>query len=116
MDRGHTGCGTILDGFPLNRWYASPTNEKQTAVLGTRRSYHRAAGLFIASYQKAAPPITSPKAELRFNIGDDYQLANSTQLSNYWRKLARESDRMMVASMFSYLPIQALASSESGGC
>jgi len=52
--------------------------------------------LFVASFQKASPPITSPKAELGFNIGDDYQLANYTQLSNYWRKLARESDRMKV--------------------
>jgi hypothetical protein len=38
--------------------------------------------------------ITSPKEELGFNIGDDYYLANYTQLSAYWKKLAKESDRM----------------------
>jgi hypothetical protein len=43
-----------------------------------------------------APPITSPKAALGFNLGDDYQLANYTQLSAYWRKLAQESDRISV--------------------
>ena len=37
----------------------------------------------------AQPPatITSPKAFLGFEIGDDYQLANYTQLSAYWRTL-----------------------------
>jgi hypothetical protein len=42
----------------------------------------------------AQPPITTPKEEVGFNIGDDYQLANYTQLEAYWKKLARESDRM----------------------
>ena len=40
--------------------------------------------------------VTSPKAALGFNIGDDYQLANYTQLSGYWRTLDRESDRVAV--------------------
>ena len=40
--------------------------------------------------------ITSPKAALGFNLGDDYQLANYTQLSAYWRTLDRESDRVAV--------------------
>ena len=38
--------------------------------------------------------ITTPKAALGFDIGDDYHLANYTQLSDYWKKLASESDRM----------------------
>jgi len=40
--------------------------------------------------------ITSPKEELGFNIGDDYCLANYTQLSTYWTKIAEESDRMVL--------------------
>jgi hypothetical protein len=40
--------------------------------------------------------ITSPKAALGFSLGDDYQLANYTQLSAYWRSLDRESDRVAV--------------------
>ncbi len=43
-----------------------------------------------------APPITTPKAALGFDIGDDYQLANYTKLSAYWRTLDRESDRFTV--------------------
>jgi hypothetical protein len=44
----------------------------------------------------AAPPITTPKEYLGFNVGDDYQLANYTQLAQYWRKLDAESDRLVV--------------------
>jgi len=43
-----------------------------------------------------APGITAPKAALGFNLGDDYQLANFTQLSAYWRLLDQESDRVSV--------------------
>jgi hypothetical protein len=38
--------------------------------------------------------ITSPRAALGFDLGDDYQVANYTQLSSYWRTLDRESDRV----------------------
>ncbi len=43
-----------------------------------------------------APAITSPKAALGFDLGDDYQLANYSRLSAYWRTLERESDRIRV--------------------
>ena len=38
--------------------------------------------------------ITTPAAQFGHNIGDDYFLANYTQMIDYWRKLDRESDRM----------------------
>ena len=41
-----------------------------------------------------ARAITSPQAQFGHNIGDDYFLANYTQMLDYWRKLDRESDRM----------------------
>ena len=41
----------------------------------------------------AQPRITSPKEYLGFNFGDDYQLANYTQIAHYWKKLDAESDR-----------------------
>jgi len=44
----------------------------------------------------AAPRLTSPKAFLGFNLGDDYQLPNYTQLAGYWERLDRESDRLKV--------------------
>jgi len=38
--------------------------------------------------------LTSPKEAFGFNIGDDYQLANYTQIEAYYKKLASESDRI----------------------
>src|SRR5205807_902494 len=35
-----------------------------------------------------------PKEALGFNVGDDYHIADYTQLEQYWKKLASESDRM----------------------
>src|SRR5215469_10431589 len=45
------------------------------------------------------PKITTPKEALGFNIGDDYQVANYTQLEAYWKKLASESDRMKLVDI-----------------
>ena len=38
--------------------------------------------------------ITSPGTQFGHNIGDDYFLANYTQMIEYWQKLDRESERM----------------------
>src|SRR5271169_4881017 len=43
--------------------------------------------------------ITTPSAQLGFNLGDDYMVANYTQLEAYWKKLAGESDRMNLVSI-----------------
>jgi hypothetical protein len=48
---------------------------------------------------QTAPKVTSPKDALGFNIGDDYQMANYTQLEAYWKTLASESDRMKLVTM-----------------
>jgi hypothetical protein len=42
---------------------------------------------------------TTPKQALGFNVGDDYRLANYTQLESYWKKLAAESDRIKLVDM-----------------
>lgn len=47
----------------------------------------------------AAPKITSPKEQFGFNIGDDYQLATYAQLEEYWKKLAKESNRMKLVDI-----------------
>jgi hypothetical protein len=52
-----------------------------------------AVSLFAAS-AVAQTKVTSPKEQLGFSFGDDYQLANYTQLVDYWKKLAQQSDRM----------------------
>jgi hypothetical protein len=49
-----------------------------------------------AAGQERLDGITTPEAELGFEIGADYQLATYTQLTAYWQKLARESDRMVL--------------------
>src|SRR4051812_17517092 len=43
--------------------------------------------------------ITTPKEELGHNFGDDYFLANYQQISGYWQKLAKESNRMRLVDM-----------------
>ena len=40
--------------------------------------------------------ITTPFEQFGFNLGDDYQIASYTQLEAYWKKLALESDRMVL--------------------
>ena len=43
--------------------------------------------------------ITTPKQEFGANFGDDYFLANYAQISGYWRKLARESNRIVIREL-----------------
>jgi hypothetical protein len=56
--------------------------------------------VWVATPAAQAPPkVTSPLQELGHNFGDDYFLANYRQIEAYWRKLDRESDRMVVQSI-----------------
>ena len=48
----------------------------------------------IAQRRPAAPKITSPREQFGHDIGDDYFLANYSQMIDYWRKIDRQSDRM----------------------
>ncbi|PYR77904.1 MAG: peptidase [Acidobacteria bacterium] len=69
-----------------------------------RRSRNVAlAALIVAALAAApsaqAPKVTSPKDFFGFTIGDDYQLANYTQLVEYWHKLERESPRMKLVEI-----------------
>src|SRR5215475_7436842 len=59
----------------------------------------RACLLLLALPLCAQPKITSPKEALGFNIGDDYHVANYTQLENYFKKLASESDRVKLTDI-----------------
>ena len=55
--------------------------------------------VLFATTAAAQGTITSPKQQFGFNIGDDYKLANYTQFEAYWRKLARESNRMKLVEI-----------------
>jgi len=72
-------------------------------VLMNRRRPHLvsllvAVSLFAAT-AVAQTKVTSPKEQLGFSFGDDYQLANYTQLVGYWKKLAGQSDRMKLVEI-----------------
>ena len=65
----------------------------------------RLAGVLLLALLLATPAlhsqgkVTSPKEQFGFNIGDDYQLFNYTQLTAYWNKLAQESPRIKVVEI-----------------
>src|ERR1700686_2034203 len=68
------------------------------------RSAVLAAGALAFAFALAAPAqngrhITTPKEALGFDVGDDYHLANYTQFSAWWQKLATESDRMKLVEI-----------------
>src|SRR3990172_9434874 len=45
---------------------------------------------------RSQAPVTSPRQEFGHDFGDDYFLANYREIAAYWRKLERESDRIVV--------------------
>ena len=65
-------------------------------MTGLRTARIALAGLALLV---TAGAITPPKDALGFNLGDDYQVANYTQLEKYWKKLAAESNRMKLVDI-----------------
>ena len=55
--------------------------------------------LFLAAGALAQGKVTTPKEFLGFDAGDDYTLANYTQLKGYWEKLAAETARMKLVEI-----------------
>ena len=43
--------------------------------------------------------LPAPMDEWKHNVGDDYFLANYQQLTDYWTKLAKESNRLHVVEI-----------------
>jgi hypothetical protein len=52
--------------------------------------------MFLCMASAYAQTITTPKEHFGFNIGDDYSLANYTQAEAYFKRLAKESDRVLL--------------------
>jgi len=68
--------------------------------MGLRALARVSAVLAIAAAPLAAQiKITTPKEQFGFALGDDYQLATYSQLTEYWKKLDQESDRMTLVSI-----------------
>lgn len=55
--------------------------------------------LLAAAPAQAAGPVTSPKEAFGHEIGDDYFLANYTQLEAYFKTVAGQSDRMKLVEI-----------------
>jgi hypothetical protein len=55
--------------------------------------------LTAGALQARTGPVTTPKEQFGFELGDDYQLANYKQLTEYWKKLDAESDRMTLVDI-----------------
>ena len=70
-----------------------PVRRRSAAVL--------AAALVLSSPCALFPQgtITTPKQEFGANFGDDYFLATYAQISGYWQKLARESNRIVIREL-----------------
>jgi len=68
--------------------------KSKTALLLCALAIVAAAPAHTRNTAAAQTRITSPRAQFGHDIGDDYFLANYTQMIDYWRKLDRESDRM----------------------
>src|SRR3989442_8571337 len=47
----------------------------------------------------AQTKVTSPMEQFGHNIGDDYFLVNYTQMLDYWKKLAQQSNRMKLVEV-----------------
>jgi hypothetical protein len=67
--------------------------------IATRRSLLAVAVFGSLAIAQSDSKITTPKQAFGFNIGDDYEVANYTQLQSYWKTLARESDRMKLVDI-----------------
>jgi hypothetical protein len=55
--------------------------------------------MLSASYSAAAETNITPPRIGQYTVGDDYFLANYTQLLEYWRTLAKESDRIKLVDI-----------------
>jgi hypothetical protein len=70
-------------------------------------SFKRAAAtLFLAACLTAGfatgqnvLPVTTPRQAFGFNIGDDYVVVNYSQMESYWKRLAAESDRILLTDI-----------------
>jgi hypothetical protein len=80
-------------------------NSLMQSLLSRRRIFLLAAALSAVSLlaqtepAQTEPKVTTPKSFLGFNLGDDYMVANYSQLEAYWKKLASESDRMKLVNI-----------------
>jgi hypothetical protein len=76
-----------------------PSGKKCSLLAITSRPRRQVVLLALLATTLLGQRITTPKEQFGNNIGDDYFLANYTQLTAYWQKLAKESNRMKLVSI-----------------
>src|SRR6187402_3316278 len=70
-------------------------SRKRSASL-CRAALIGATAMVTLAAAQGVQAVTTPKAQFGHNIGDDYFLANYTQMTAYFAKLAKESDRLKI--------------------
>src|SRR5947208_1468798 len=55
--------------------------------------------LLLAALLPAQRRVPTPQESIGFRIGDDYRLANYTQMESYWKQLAAQSDRVRLTDI-----------------
>ena len=81
----------------MKRWKAVPALTRMrllalSLLLALTAAYAR-------THSQSVSTITPPAAEFGASIGDDYFLATYSQLETYWKRLARESDRLRLVDI-----------------
>jgi hypothetical protein len=101
----HVCSGTGVSEPPAVRGCRLANAQPSFVYTLTMRSRSAAVRILLAAafaaliHAQPAPQLTGPREALGFNVGDDYQVANYSQLTAWWKKLAAESGRMKLVDM-----------------
>ena len=82
----------------MEGWPAVTVFTRMRALIGLL-SLLLVTGAYTRTQSQSVSAITPPSAEFGSNIGDDYFLATYSQLEAYWKRLARESDRLRLVDI-----------------
>jgi Zinc carboxypeptidase len=81
----------------MKRWLSVTVLMRTRVLIGLSLLLLTAA--YARTQSQSVSAITPPSAEFGANIGDDYFLATYSQLEAYWKRLARESDRLRLVDI-----------------
>ena len=82
----------------MERWSSVAVLARRRVVVGLLLLLLLTAA-YSRTHSQSVSTITPPSTEFGANIGDDYFLATYSQLETYWKRLARESDRLRLVDI-----------------
>ena len=82
----------------MERWSSVAVLTRMRVVVGLLLLLVLTAA-YSRTQSQSVSTITPPSAEFGANVGDDYFLATYSQLETYWKRLARESDRLRLVDI-----------------